>query len=395
MCVSISFPSIPVDPSKTYSSTPVLVVIMPLLYPGLGFQRLPWNLHTSFTCKSLKKTLNGLKRWTKYLFQIKNVCLSTILDPSSPVVSAQRHSVGGSPSAASGKQRVRSLLSEAVTGEEAVTQVECRPGLWDTACDEYHNKYKRHDWWTQICRELFPLLDEADKKLQFQIDKDVRNRWRSVKDRFQKDQAKANLSGSAAPSKKILFEDELQFLNTGRRLRPTEGNMMPEAPNVTLEPESDCDMLPLATDDLEDIGSPAAANLSLELPSTAPEPSASEERLDTDCSATTSNRCPSMPSSSVANKDRSTILLRKKGKSTKSSTVSEKCDQLTCEALSLLKKSSSQANKCDSFAASLSSRLQEMNKPTQSTCMAACCALFDGFEAPPPSHSSKNCKCNL
>ncbi|KAM4019526.1 uncharacterized protein ACNLHF_000229 isoform 1-T1 [Anomaloglossus baeobatrachus] len=278
---------------------------------------------------------------------------------------------------------------------KSMRMVECRPGLWDTACDEYHNKYKRHDWWTQICRELFPLLDEADKKLQFQIDKDVRNRWRSVKDRFQKDQAKANLSGSAAPSKKILFEDELQFLNTGRRLRPTEGNMMPEAPNVTLEPESDCDMLPLATDDLEDIGSPAAANLSLELPSTAPEPSASEERLDTDCSATTSNRCPSMPSSSVANKDRSTILLRKKGKSTKSSTVSEKCDQLTCEALSLLKKSSSQANKCDSFAASLSSRLQEMNKPTQSTCMAACCALFDGFEAPPPSHSSKNCKCNL
>ncbi|KAM4018812.1 uncharacterized protein ACNLHF_008059 [Anomaloglossus baeobatrachus] len=159
---------------------------------------------------------------------------------------------------------------------------------------------------------------------------------------------------------------------------------MPEAPNVTIETESDCDMQPLATDNLEDIASAAAGNISSELPSTAPEPSASEERPDTDCSTTASNRCTSMPSSSVANKERSTILLRKKGKTTKSSTVSEKCDQLTCEALNLLKKSASQANKCDSFASSLSSRLQEMSKQTQSTCMAACCALFDGFEDPAP-----------
>ncbi|KAM4031455.1 uncharacterized protein ACNLHF_018910 [Anomaloglossus baeobatrachus] len=238
--------------------------------------------------------------------------------------------------------------------------------------------------WTQICRDLFPLWDEVDTTLQVQIDKDVRNRWRSVKDRFTKDLTKVSKSGSAGQKGKILYEDELQFLLTGRSLRQTEGNLLPvEHDDSTSEmPEGSTEVEETAFSEDADTSSASAAKRPC-IPN-----SAAGTGTDPGVFTFTSTASAADPpqSSSSAASARNLTLRRKKAKGVPlSKNVAEQCDELTCEALSLLKNSASKPNsKCDLFAASLGSRLSDMSKETQSACMMACCALFDGFEKPPP-----------
>ncbi|KAM4029954.1 uncharacterized protein ACNLHF_022134 [Anomaloglossus baeobatrachus] len=108
-----------------------------------------------------------------------------------------------------------------------ISLVETFPCLWDPSSPEYSHKQKRENSWLIICRELFPRWHEVDAALQNQIEKDIRKRWRSVKDRYNRFQTEANRSGSSPSKFKFPFYDELQFLQTSRVLRPTEGNIDP------------------------------------------------------------------------------------------------------------------------------------------------------------------------
>ncbi|KAM4026835.1 uncharacterized protein ACNLHF_022700 [Anomaloglossus baeobatrachus] len=279
--------------------------------------------------------------------------------------------------------------------KKLIDLVENKPGLWDPASPDiffFFNKHKRHGWWTQICRDLFPLWDEAALQLQIEIAKDIKNLWRSVKDLFQKEMMKATKSGSAAPTKKCTFEDELQFLVTERRVRQTECNIRQEIQNVLNEPQapdkSICLQESLPNDNFEDQGvSATAEDTTAGGGSSAPGHSAVDDVTDQDClSDTISTLLSSSSSSAPPTRTLSSIMRHKKGKTPKGKNVSKKCDELMCEALSMLKKTTTIAkpNECEFFASHLSSRLQDLPKRTQSACMTACCALFECYEMTPP-----------
>ncbi|XP_077117188.1 uncharacterized protein LOC143773700 [Ranitomeya variabilis] len=72
---------------------------------------------------------------------------------------------------------------------------------------------------------MFPEWDNYPGATQLQIKKDVKQRWRSVRDRFNKFINTCARSGSSPSKKTFPFSDELQFLVTSRTLRRTERNM--------------------------------------------------------------------------------------------------------------------------------------------------------------------------
>ncbi|XP_077113896.1 uncharacterized protein LOC143769258 [Ranitomeya variabilis] len=72
---------------------------------------------------------------------------------------------------------------------------------------------------------MFPDWDKYPGPTQRQIDKDVRQRWRSIRDRFTKFLNECSKSGSSPTKTKFPFSEELQFIVTSRTLRKTERNM--------------------------------------------------------------------------------------------------------------------------------------------------------------------------
>ncbi|XP_077149425.1 uncharacterized protein LOC143812450 [Ranitomeya variabilis] len=72
---------------------------------------------------------------------------------------------------------------------------------------------------------MVPDWDKYPGPTQQKIDKDVRQRWRSIRDRFNKFLNDCSKSGSSPSKTKFPFSEELQFIVTSRTLRKTEGNM--------------------------------------------------------------------------------------------------------------------------------------------------------------------------
>ncbi|KAG9461605.1 hypothetical protein GDO78_016276 [Eleutherodactylus coqui] len=66
---------------------------------------------------------------------------------------------------------------------------------------------------------MYPDWDNATAALQSEILNDVKNRWRSVRDRFKKYEKDCEKSGSSPSKKKCAYCDELAFLRSGRELR--------------------------------------------------------------------------------------------------------------------------------------------------------------------------------
>ncbi|XP_073435219.1 uncharacterized protein [Dendrobates tinctorius] len=101
--------------------------------------------------------------------------------------------------------------------------------IWDPSDEAYKDRYYRDHCWTKVLRRLYPDWDSCNNATQLQIEKDVKQRWRSVKDRFHKYVASCNKSGSSPTRHSFPFYEELQFLLTGRTLRSTQGNIDPPA----------------------------------------------------------------------------------------------------------------------------------------------------------------------
>ncbi|XP_069831247.1 uncharacterized protein [Dendropsophus ebraccatus] len=108
---------------------------------------------------------------------------------------------------------------------EKTSPVEGYPCIWDLNDPKYSDRHKKHDVWSKIIRTLYPELDSYNAKMQKQICLDVRNRWRSIRDQYRKDENEVGKSGSSPAKRKCAYYEQLHFLHTGRELRPTDGNI--------------------------------------------------------------------------------------------------------------------------------------------------------------------------
>ncbi|XP_071970793.1 uncharacterized protein [Engystomops pustulosus] len=107
-----------------------------------------------------------------------------------------------------------------------ISLVKERPMLWDLQHKHYASKSKRSQAWIQICKELTSDWEEMEPREQWKMEEQVRTRWRSCRDRFRREVAINEKSGSS-PSHKRPYQhfEELLFLLPTRTLRPTQGNI--------------------------------------------------------------------------------------------------------------------------------------------------------------------------
>ncbi|XP_069835347.1 uncharacterized protein [Dendropsophus ebraccatus] len=113
-----------------------------------------------------------------------------------------------------------------------ISLVEGCPCLWDLTHPRYNDRHLKHDEWTRIIRSLYPELDTLQPRLQKQISRDVRNRWRSVRDQFRRHDNDQGRSGTSPSRRQFVHYDQMLFLRMGRELRETEGNIAPTETEV-------------------------------------------------------------------------------------------------------------------------------------------------------------------
>ncbi|KAM3926498.1 uncharacterized protein RB166_009343 [Leptodactylus fuscus] len=106
-----------------------------------------------------------------------------------------------------------------------ICEVEARPSLWDKSNTGYTDRHRRNTAWTQICKALYPDWSRLTQSQQGVIERDIKNRWKTVRDRFFKFLRTSERDGSSLyPYPKCPFFEELLFLLPNRSLRPSGGN---------------------------------------------------------------------------------------------------------------------------------------------------------------------------
>lgn len=96
-----------------------------------------------------------------------------------------------------------------------IGMVEERPVLWDRTDENYKNRQKTAECWTEICRLLIDGYDEMPRKSQRAIDKEVLKKWTNIKDGFSRWHRKCNeliRLGSNKTIKKYVYYDHISFL---------------------------------------------------------------------------------------------------------------------------------------------------------------------------------------
>ncbi|XP_056378902.1 uncharacterized protein LOC130274504 [Hyla sarda] len=106
-----------------------------------------------------------------------------------------------------------------------ISEVQARPYLWDSSVSGYSDRRLREQSWLEITQALYPDWGRYSQSKQWNILKDIKTRWKSVRDRFLKEERNAERSGSTNPRRrKCPFHDELMFLLPIRRPRKSRGN---------------------------------------------------------------------------------------------------------------------------------------------------------------------------
>ncbi|CAJ0953000.1 unnamed protein product [Ranitomeya imitator] len=94
-----------------------------------------------------------------------------------------------------------------------IRAVQARPLLWDKGSFGYTDRHRRDRAWIDICQILYPDWGGYSHPQQGVIEDDVRQRWKSVRDRFLKERRQAIRSGiSPSKRRKMPFYDELLFI---------------------------------------------------------------------------------------------------------------------------------------------------------------------------------------
>ncbi|XP_069608673.1 uncharacterized protein [Ranitomeya imitator] len=94
-----------------------------------------------------------------------------------------------------------------------ISEVQARPLLWDKGSFGYTDRHRRDRAWIDICQILYPDWGGYSHPQQGVIEDDVRQRWKSVRDRFLKERRQAIRSGiSPSKRRKMPFYDELLFI---------------------------------------------------------------------------------------------------------------------------------------------------------------------------------------
>ncbi|KAM3913583.1 uncharacterized protein RB166_018839 isoform 1-T2 [Leptodactylus fuscus] len=119
-----------------------------------------------------------------------------------------------------------------------ISEVQARPELWDKSASGYTDRHRRRRAWESICKALYPHWSGFSESLQGVIESDLRKRWKSVRDRFLKEERNARRSGTPPSQRsRVPFHDELLFILPKKGFHSSKGNSrgkdsVPTSPSV-------------------------------------------------------------------------------------------------------------------------------------------------------------------
>ncbi|XP_069618399.1 uncharacterized protein [Ranitomeya imitator] len=241
------------------------------------------------------------------------------------------------------------------------------PALWDPSDESYKDKYFRELAWTKIVCDLFPDWDKYPGATQQKIDKDVRQRWRSIRDRFTKFLNDCSKSGSSPSKTKFPFSEELQFIVTSRTLRKTEGNM------------SAADLEDSDTEDGAGSSSGMGGTISPSIPTASAESTSTSAAAASTSASAAAEASDSVEAVRVEKRAVYPVAAEKKTKNHQE----DQTVQIACDTLDLLKKSTTDDH-CDSFALTVASKTRSLPPDRQSLFMSMVQMSLTALEDPAP-----------
>ncbi|XP_069615922.1 uncharacterized protein [Ranitomeya imitator] len=255
--------------------------------------------------------------------------------------------------------------------EKRVRDIPC---IWDAADVSYKDKYFRDHCWTKIVRDLYPEWDSLSIANQLEIEKNVKQRWRSVRDRYNKFINTCDRSGSSPSRITFPFYDELQFLLTSRTLRRTEGNLS-NPPPVDDHSEDG------AGTDGAGTSSGAGGTIFPSLTTASAEAACPAAAAGTSTAAAVGS---SGSSEAVVTEKRAPYPVA--GESIKKKKNVDKTEKMASDTLDLLKQSSSE-DQCDFFALTIARKARSLPPDRQSLFMSLCQTSLTALEDPAPIES--------
>ncbi|XP_074041481.1 uncharacterized protein [Leptinotarsa decemlineata] len=127
--------------------------------------------------------------------------------------------------------------------EKLIMFVEERPLLWDKSLEEYKDRNKNREAWSEICQELFEGFEEKSASEKKQLGDTLLKKWRNVRDRWMKhirqDKDSKKSGAGASKIKKYVYHDQLQFLKKIAHQHDTESSINVPEGNNTASPTED------------------------------------------------------------------------------------------------------------------------------------------------------------
>ncbi|XP_069615900.1 uncharacterized protein [Ranitomeya imitator] len=266
-----------------------------------------------------------------------------------------------------------------LAGSGFLVQVRDIPCIWDAADVSYKDKYFRDHCWTKIVRDLYPEWDSLSIANQLEIEKNVKQRWRSVRDRYNKFINTCDRSGSSPSRITFPFYDELQFLLTSRTLRRTEGNLS-NPPPVDDHSEDG------AGTDGAGTSSGAGGTIFPSLTTASAEAACPAAAAGTSTAAAVGS---SGSSEAVVTEKRAPYPVAGESIKKKKKKNEDKTEKMASDTLDLLKQSSSE-DQCDFFALTIARKARSLPPDRQSLFMSLCQTSLTALEDPAPIESYEN-----
>ncbi|XP_075693042.1 uncharacterized protein LOC142660326 [Rhinoderma darwinii] len=188
------------------------------------------------------------------------------------------------------------------------------------------------------------------------IENDVRNRWRTVRDRFRKQVSKTPASGSSpSRGRGIAYYEELAFLIPCRELRRTSGNVPPRTPQGSARGQVQQQAVAGSSSIVAEEDAPYQ-----------PTPAPATPRGDTSPAPTAGT---SLPRQRVGGRKRQT--------------PADQSDTVEGQAMRMIRRVEAE-DQYTSFGNAVGGRCREMENTRRAAYMTCVFALADIFEAPQP-----------
>ncbi|XP_068111617.1 uncharacterized protein [Hyperolius riggenbachi] len=188
------------------------------------------NRNTPERCPSPLYSQDSAQEEINPYAHVKEEDLNIVVVESHPVLQVQNDSVKnkekGNPAEINtdtGMPRtITAFKMRNINVQELIRAVEEHPELYDSSLASYSDCYKKKEAWVDVTRRVTPHWQSMSKKERELQERQLKIRWKSLRDRFKRDlnALGSQRSGSAGKKVKIhRFFEKLQFLKVTMQTR--------------------------------------------------------------------------------------------------------------------------------------------------------------------------------